>query len=61
MVVQEPTVTYPEEHFQSARVARGKQNNLRISAFRNRLVDWSALYTEVERFGLGEQSIATTG
>lgn len=31
-------------------VARGKQNNLRISGLRNRLVDWNSLRHELEEF-----------
>jgi hypothetical protein len=42
-------------------VARGKQNNLKISAFRERLVDWSGLCTQMEQFLLTEQSMAAAG
>ena len=42
-------------------VGRGKQNNLRISAFRDRLVDWTRLRTQVEQFVLTGQTISAAG
>jgi hypothetical protein len=40
-------------------VERGKQNNIRISALRERLVDWEVLQAQIEQFVLAEQAIVT--
>ena len=42
-------------------VVRGKQNNLRISALRESLVDWSGLRTQIQEFLLGQESKAAAG
>lgn len=42
-------------------VARGKQNNLRISAFREAYVDWGRLRSELEEFLLAKATTSAAG
>src|SRR5579859_1349998 len=42
-------------------VARGKQNNLRISAFEQNLVDWVQLQIQIQQFLLAGESMAVIG
>jgi hypothetical protein len=40
---------------------RGKQNNLRISALEQNLVDWAELATQIQQFLLAGESKAAVG
>lgn len=42
-------------------VARGKQNNLPISAFRDSLVNWAVLQDQIQDFVFAEAGNATKG